>query len=77
MVQSSTEEQHFEDTYRDFLKTRGECGEPTEGVSYEKFAQKLRKNKEQLIQKYNCTTVRFQVYVKEGKAALKATPVKA
>ncbi len=37
---------------------------------------KLRKNKEQLVTKYNCKTVRFQVYVKEGKAALKATPVK-
>jgi hypothetical protein len=38
--------------------------------------QKLRKNKEQLMQKYSCRTVKFQVYVKEGKAALKATPVK-
>ena len=36
----------------------------------------LRKNKEQLVAKYNCRTVRFQVYVKDGKAALKATPVK-
>ena len=36
----------------------------------------VRKNKEQLVQKYACRTVKFQVYVKEGKAALKATPVK-
>ncbi|HZA15077.1 MAG TPA: MXAN_5187 C-terminal domain-containing protein [Myxococcaceae bacterium] len=28
------------------------------------------------MSRYNCRTVRFQVYVKEGKAALKATPVK-
>jgi hypothetical protein len=27
--------------------------------------------------KYNCKSVKFQVYVKDGKAALKATPVKA
>jgi hypothetical protein len=26
--------------------------------------------------KYACRTVKFQVYVKENKAALKATPVK-
>ena len=38
--------------------------------------EQLRKNKEQLVAKYNCRTVKFQVYVKDGKAALKATPVK-
>jgi hypothetical protein len=30
-----------------------------------------------LVEKYSCRTVRFQVYVKDGKAALKATPVKS
>ena len=39
------------------------------------------KNKEQgeeatLVAKHNCRTVRFSVYVKDGKAALKATPVR-
>jgi hypothetical protein len=29
-----------------------------------------------LIAKYQCRTVRFQVYEKDGKAALKATPVR-
>lgn len=73
---SSDEEQHFQETFRDFLSTRQKCGEPNDGMTYDKFAAKLRKNKEQLVAKYNCRTVRFQVYVKEGKAALKATPVK-
>ena len=45
-------------------------------VSRKLLAQKLRKNREQLVQKYACRTVRFAVYVKDGKAALKATPVK-
>jgi hypothetical protein len=70
------EEQHFQEIFREFLTTRDRCGEPNDGLTYEKFAAKLRKNKEQLMQKYACRTVRFQVYVKEGKAALKATPVK-
>jgi hypothetical protein len=70
------EETHFQETFRDFLATRQKCGEPNDGMTYDKFAAKLRKNKEQLVAKYNCRTVRFQVYVKEGKAALKATPVK-
>lgn len=72
----SPEEKHFQDVYREFVATREKCGEPADGLTFEKFAVKLRKNKEQLIQKYNCKTVRFQVYVKDGKAALKATPVK-
>ena len=71
-----TEEQHFQDVFREFVATRDQCGEPNDGLTYDKFVAKLRKNKEQLVQKYACKTVRFQVYVKEGKAALKATPVK-
>ncbi len=71
-----TEEQHFQDVFREFVTTRERCGEPADGLTYDKFVAKLRKNREQLMQKYACKTVRFQVYVKEGKAALKATPVK-
>lgn len=70
------EEQHFQEIYREFVSTRERCGEPADGLTYEKFAAKLKKNKEQLVQKYACRTVRFQVHVKDGKAALKATPVK-
>jgi len=73
---ASTEEAHFQEVYREFVETRERCGEGADGLTYDKFAAKLRKNKEQLVQKYACKTVRFQVYVKEGKAALKATPVK-
>lgn len=67
---------HFEQVFRDFVATRERCGEPTDGLTFDKFAVKLRKNREQLVEKYRCRSVRFTVYVKEGKAALKATPVK-
>ena len=70
------DEEHFHAVFNDFVSTRASCGEPADGVTYEKFALKLRKNRDQLVQKYACRTVRFQVYVKDGKAALKATPVK-
>ncbi len=70
------EETHWQQVFQDFLRTRGSCGEPSEGLTYEKFRQKLEGNKAQLVAKYGCKTVRFQVYVKDGKAALKATPVK-
>jgi hypothetical protein len=70
------EETHWQQVYQDFLRTRASCGEPSEGLTYDRFRQKLEGNKAQLVSKYGCKTVRFQVYVKDGKAALKATPVK-
>jgi hypothetical protein len=72
----SEEEFHFQEVFREFVLTRERCMEPSDGLTYDKFVQKLRKNKEQLMAKYSCRTVKFQVYVKENKAALKATPVK-
>lgn len=72
----SDEDRHFQEVFRDFVSTREKCKEPADGLTYEKFKTKLLKNKEQLVAKYNCKSVRFQVYVKDGKAALKATPVK-
>jgi hypothetical protein len=70
------DEEHFREVFDAFVSTRAQCGESADGIHYERFATKLRTNRDQLVQKYNCRTVRFQVYVKDGKAALKATPVR-
>ena len=72
----AVDEEHFQEVYTDFVAQRERCGESADGLTYERFATKLRKNRDQLMSKYGCRTVRFQVYVKDGKAALKATPVK-
>ena len=61
--------------FDEFLRVKQQCGEPT-NVSYEKFLNTLRKNRDQILQRHTCTRVRFSVYVKDGKAALKASPVK-
>jgi hypothetical protein len=45
--------------------------------SFEKLARKLRKNRDALITKHGCKSVEFQVYIEDGKAALKASPVKS
>lgn len=70
------DEVHFQDVFHEFLAVRERCGEGGDNLTFEKFAGKLRKNRDQLVQKYGCRTVRFQVYVKDGRAALKATPVR-
>ncbi len=62
--------------YQEFIRTKQQCGEPTEGLTFEKFQQTLKKNRDALMQRHGCKRVKFSVYVKEGRASLKATPVR-
>ncbi len=69
-------EQDWKQIYEEFRRTKMQCGEPVDGLTYAKFEQTLAKNRDALIYKHHCKRVRFSVYVKEGRASLKATPVK-
>ncbi len=71
------EEAEWRQVFDDFVRTKQECGENTEGFTYEKFRQTLTKNRDALINRHGASSVKFSVYVKEGKAALKASPLKA
>ena len=62
--------------YEDFIRTKKQCSEPTDGLTFDKFQHTLKKNRDALIARHHCKRVRFSVYVKEGRASLKATPVK-
>jgi hypothetical protein len=70
------EEAHFKHVFDDFIEAKRTCGESLAGLTQAKFLQKLRDNKAALVGKHGCRTVRFSVYIKDGKAALKATPVR-
>ena len=59
-----------------FVALKKSCNESIAGLTYDKFAEKLIRNRDELREKSGCRDVRFTVYVKDGKAALKATPVK-
>ena len=67
---------YFNQVFEQFVAVKKSCGEPITGLTYAKFAEKLVKNRDDLTAKTGCKEVRFTVYVKDGKAALKATPVK-
>jgi hypothetical protein len=67
---------HFRDVYDQYLNVRKDCGESVDGLSFEKFELTLTKTRDQVLAKHPAKGVRFTVYVKEGKAALKAAPVK-
>ncbi|MDX9724391.1 MAG: MXAN_5187 C-terminal domain-containing protein [Myxococcota bacterium] len=75
-VEPANDAEYFKSLFDEFLDTKKRCGENTDKITLDRFIQRLAKNKQALVERYDCRTVRFQVYVKDGRAALKATPVK-
>ncbi|MBN1959674.1 MAG: hypothetical protein JW841_01900 [Deltaproteobacteria bacterium] len=67
-------EQHFKETYKEFLRIRETTGE-SGSLSYEKFRIRLIESRELVVSRHRCNDVRFHVYIKNNKAAIKATPV--
>jgi len=69
-------EERFREIFQQFVATKKQCGESTDALTFESFAAKLRQNEDTVRQKTGCEKVDFKVYIKEGKAALKASPAK-
>jgi hypothetical protein len=74
--EEAEQEAHYREVFEQFLTTKKQCNEPVAGLTFDKFVVTLRKNREQIVAKHGAAKVRFTVYVKDGKAALKATPIK-
>jgi Double sensory domain of two-component sensor kinase len=70
------EDNHVQEVYLEFLATKQQCGESSSGLTLDKFRTRLQENKAALMTKHVCRTVRFSVHVKDGKASLRATPIK-
>jgi hypothetical protein len=73
---TSADDAHYKEVYTKFVETRVQCGEDTSDLTYDRFVAKLIKNRQQIMEKHKAKAVRFQVYVKDGKAALRALPVR-
>lgn len=71
------EQTEWRQVFEEYVRVRAQCGEPTAGLTYEKFQGTLEKNKAAILSRHPADRVRFTVYVKDGKAALKASPVKS
>jgi hypothetical protein len=65
----------FRLVFQEFLETKQRCGESIDGVTFDRFSVKLKSKRDELMSGHSCKSVKFQVYIKDGKAALKATPV--
>ncbi len=66
----------WQGVYEEFLKMKKQCGESVEGLTFDRFKGTLERNKSALVSRHNCSGVKFTVYAKDGKAALRASPVK-
>jgi hypothetical protein len=69
-------EERYKQIYKEFFDLKTSCGESTDGLTFERFRATLKKQEDAIRERTSCARVDFRVYVKEGKAALKATPVK-
>ncbi|MDH4282403.1 MAG: hypothetical protein OEV36_07100 [Myxococcales bacterium] len=73
---AQAEEAHFREVFEKFVATQKECGAPVTGLTFDKFVRKLHAARDQVMKQHDAASVRFTVYVKQGRAALKASPVK-
>ncbi|MBM4381642.1 MAG: hypothetical protein FJ086_20435, partial [Deltaproteobacteria bacterium] len=64
------------EVYQELKAKKRECGEPEDGHPWPRFRTKLETTRNQVKEKFGCRGVRFSVQVKDGKASLKAAPIK-
>lgn len=64
------------DLYQELREARRRCGQDIEALSREKFDSLLRRQERSLREQYGAQKVRFKVAVENGRAKLKARPVK-
>ena len=74
-VQTS-EDDYFRKTFDAFVAEKQRCGEDTSKLTFDRFAKSLEKNRHQIMSMPGVKGVRFTVYEKNGKAAIKANPVR-
>jgi hypothetical protein len=64
----------FYQVFQEYVQARERCRESVEGLSYEQFRKRLADSRAAIIREHGCVSVEFHVYIKDGRAALKAIP---
>jgi len=75
-VQGGADRGKLEKTYQTFLAARKKTGESTSNMSYNKVMQQFEKKIPDFKKRHGCRDVQFKVVIKDGKAKIKAVPVK-
>lgn len=69
---------YYQEVFEEFMQVKQACGESTVNFTYDKFSKKLAKQTAAIkAKRAGVADVKFTVYVKDGKAALRAKVIKA
>ncbi|MCL4419572.1 hypothetical protein M1146_05750 [Patescibacteria group bacterium] len=72
--QEQEELKQLKELFERFLELRKECGEAE--ISFEIFSEQIHTARNQYIANHGWTPLKFNVYIKNNKVALKAKPIK-
>lgn len=74
-ARNEREERAFTAVYRRFIEARRKCGQSTE-IDYGTVRAALKKQVRALQSRYQCRSVKFRVTIEDGKAKVKAVPMR-
>lgn len=72
-----TSEGTLDRIYRDFLEARKACNLPADGISRDRIAAAIARQKPAILEKYRCSDVEFAVVIEGDTPRLKARPKRA
>lgn len=61
--------------FDEYLTSREANGEPTQGITFDKFRAKVGQSEASIREKLSCRMVRFRVQTKDGRTTLKPVPL--
>lgn len=67
-------ENRLRSVYRAYVDAKRRCNEDTTRLSFDAVAASLKKQVPELLQRHNARDVEYRVFVKDGKAVLRAVP---
>lgn len=75
LTDAEREDKAYRAVFDKYLEARDKCGQGKE-LAYESVREVLRKQVRTIKSRYRCKSVRFRVTVEDGKAKVKAVPVR-
>ncbi len=67
-------ENRLRSVYRAYVEAKRRCNEDTARLSFDAVVASLKKQVPELLQRHNARDVEYRVFVKDGKAVLRAVP---
>ena len=75
MTAEEREDQAYRKVFDKYLTARRKCGQ-SDDLAYDSIKDVLRKQVRTIKSRYRCSSVKFRVTVEDGKAKVKAVPLR-